>query len=119
LAHGDSFKWAASGGMDNTLKIWDLTSGMCRATCMHGGGVGSLKWHPTLPLIGTAALDNIIRLWDGRSGLCIREFTGHTSMVTRMDLMVVNQADGSQEETMVSVSDDNTAKVFRFNTNGL
>ncbi len=31
----DDFKWVASGGMDKTLKIWDISSGSCRCVCMY------------------------------------------------------------------------------------
>jgi hypothetical protein len=27
------YRWVASGGMDKTLKIWDLTNGYCRSIC--------------------------------------------------------------------------------------
>lgn len=29
----DDIKWLASGGMDKTLKIWDIASGACRCVC--------------------------------------------------------------------------------------
>jgi len=108
-------RWCASGGMDKTLKIWDMTSGDCRAVCTHPGGVVALRWHSALPLVGTAALDNVLRLWDARSGLCLRTFTGHTGMVTNLDMHCVNE----QADTFVSVSDDHTVKVFHFNSKEL
>jgi WD40 repeat protein len=111
-----TLKWCASGGMDRTLKIWDMTTGECRAMCVHKGGVVALRWHSTLPLIGTAALDNVLRLWDARAGGCLREFTGHTNMVTSLDMLSVHlAATADAQDVMVSVSDDSTAKVFHFN----
>jgi WD40 repeat protein len=62
------FRWAASGGLDKTMKIWDLVSGSCRSLCQHQSSVVSLKWHARLPVVATAALDCIIRLWDARAG---------------------------------------------------
>ena len=61
-------KWVASGGMDKTLKIWEATTGVCRAVCDHGDSVVALKWHIKLPVVFTAALDQVIRIWDARTG---------------------------------------------------
>ena len=114
--------WAASGGMDKTLKIWDLTSGSCRCTCLHEGSVVSLKWHTSLPMVCTAALDNIIRLWDARAGTVLTTFTGHTDLVTDVVFSPAKYstlASGEQAvsaetvlDCIVSVSDDRTSRVF-------
>jgi hypothetical protein len=116
-----AIKWCASGGMDKTLKVWDMTNGGCRAVCVHQGGVVALRWHAELPLIGTAALDNIMRLWDARAGTCLREFSGHTSMVTSLDMLSVRGEGDDQavQDVLVSVSDDCTAKVFHYSGNDL
>ena len=67
LSSGD-FRWAASGGLDRMLKIWDIVSGSCRSVCPHGDSVVSIVWHSVLPTVVTAALDNVVRVWDARSG---------------------------------------------------
>jgi WD40 repeat protein len=67
FANGD-LRWAASGGMDNTLKVWDIVTGSCRSVCAHGGSVVALRWHSSLPVISTAALDYVLRVWDARGG---------------------------------------------------
>lgn len=67
LSSGD-FRWAASGGLDRMLKIWDIVSGSCRSVCPHGDSVVSIVWHSVLPSVVTAALDNVVRVWDARSG---------------------------------------------------
>ena len=118
IAHS-SIKWCASGGMDRTLKVWDMTSGGCRAVCQHKGGVVALKWHATLPIIGSAALDNVLRLWDARSGACLCAFTGHRRMVVNLDMSIVATEDGGSQDALVSVSDDHTAKVFHFDAKAL
>lgn len=111
--------WVASGGLDHTLKVWDMTTGTCRCVCKHGGSVVSLKWHSMLPIISTAALDNVVRLWDARTGLQLSELTGHTDIVTNIEMYpLANNSDSTTDtDFIVSVSDDNTAKVFHFNAN--
>ncbi|WP_407803814.1 hypothetical protein, partial [Staphylococcus aureus] len=39
-----SFPWAATGGMDNKLIIWDLQHSLPRSICDHEDGVTCLTW---------------------------------------------------------------------------
>ncbi len=114
------FNWAASGGMDSTMKIWDFSTGACRCSCVHEGSVVALKWHPSLPAVITCSLDNKIRVWDARSGTCVLELTGHENLVTNLDF--ISGAPNDNDDTndiIVSVSDDGTARVFLLNTSKL
>jgi len=122
----------ASGGMDRSLKIWGIVTGALRHSCRHGGGVVALKWHVEVPLVATAALDKLIRLWDARSGVCVKEFTGHTNLVTQFSMSRLvepsmpigpgadagnggNSALVADTDVIASVSDDGTVRVFHFN----
>ncbi len=104
----EQFKWIATGGMDKNLKVWDISSGTCRITCPHDGGVVSIKWHPRLPVVCTGAIDCAVRAWDARNGQCIRLLTGHSNMVTSVDI----KADENEGFVIISVSDDHTSKLF-------
>lgn len=132
FANGDTFKYAASGGLDKTLKVWDILTGSLRSTCVHGGSVVALKWHSMgvtgggLPAVCTAALDNAVRLWDGRNGALLMLLTGHTDLVTSIDMAPYIAADNDSNldgdnstDVIVSVSDDKTARVFMINMNAL
>ena len=110
--------WVATGGADRMLRIWDIANGNCRITCLHGGSVVSLRWHPRVPVICTGALDRLVRLWDGRSGQLMQQFSGHMDMVTSIDFKQVSNlapdgtVQGPPTEVVASVSDDNTCKIF-------
>ena len=108
----ETYKWFATGGMDKLMKVWDLSSGSCRVSCVHEGGVVALKWHDRLPYICTSSLDGLVRIWDARNGNCHYTLSGHLKFVTNLDILCI---DDDNKETMLigSVSDDNTAKVFR------
>lgn len=114
---GEDYKWAASGGMDKYLKVWELTSGLCRCKCFHGDSVVALQWIGSYPVIATAALDMVLRIWDARNGSLLHSLTGHTNLIT--DLFVAPLNSTFREEnhltethSVVTVSDDTTAKVF-------
>ena len=118
LSHGQ-WKFAASGGLDKTMKIWDITTGSCRCICEHEDSVVALKWHANLPVVVTACLDRVIRIWDARSGSCVKEMAGHRDIITNLDFRqqpVLSKKDKEEVTTfgdvIVSVSDDGTAKVF-------
>lgn len=114
IARG-SLRWLASGGMDKTLKIWDTTNGTCRSVCMHPAGVVALKWHALLPVVCTGCLDNSVRLWDARNGTMLAQLTGHRDQVTFLDMVSVTGA----LDTIISVSDDGTARIFEVSTASL
>lgn len=133
----DQFKFVASGGMDKTLKIWDIMNGSLRCTCTHGASVVSLKWHSRLPIVCSAALDSAVRVWDARSGAMLALITGHLDMVTSIEMnplpssatlhsssvdsksVFLENAPGNATDAIVTASDDGTSKVFLINMVGL
>lgn len=100
---------AATGTLQGTLSIWDMPTQIARSTCQHEAGVVRLKWDPSAPLVYTACLDGVVRLWDGRTGQSVNQWSGHSDSILDIDL----SRDG---ETMVTVSDDKTARVFSLHT---
>ncbi|KAL8449489.1 hypothetical protein Emed_003140 [Eimeria media] len=58
----------ASGSADETVKVWDLSTGSCLATYKHHDNkVQAVLWHPTeTSLLVTASYDKTVRLLDVR-----------------------------------------------------
>nr|XP_016470700.1 PREDICTED: angio-associated migratory cell protein-like isoform X2 [Nicotiana tabacum] len=100
-----SAPWAATGGMDNKLIIWDLQQSLPRSTCEHEGGVACLLWLGQHRYVATGCVDGKVRIWDSRSGECVRTFSGHADAIQSL-------AASSNGEYLVSVSIDGTARVF-------
>ncbi|XP_042432413.1 uncharacterized WD repeat-containing protein alr3466-like isoform X2 [Zingiber officinale] len=97
--------WATTGGMDLKLIIWDLQSSSVRCTCDHEEGVTSLTWLGTSQYVASGCVDGKVRIWDSLSGGCVRTFSGHADTIQSLAI----SADGN---SLVSVSDDGTARVF-------
>eukprot|EP00262_Sarcandra_glabra_P010268 TRINITY_DN2531_c0_g1_i4.p1 TRINITY_DN2531_c0_g1~~TRINITY_DN2531_c0_g1_i4.p1 ORF type:complete len:407 (+),score=61.36 TRINITY_DN2531_c0_g1_i4:153-1373(+) len=105
VGHSLSFPWAATGGMDQKLIIWDLRHSSPRCTCDHEEGVTCLLWLGASQYIATGCVDGRVRIWDSLSGNCIRTFSGHVDAIQSLAI-------SASGEFLVSVSLDQTARVF-------
>ncbi|KAF9670674.1 hypothetical protein SADUNF_Sadunf13G0093300 [Salix dunnii] len=68
-----SSPWAATGGLDQKLIIWDLQHSLPRASCEHKDGVTCLAWLGASRFVATGCVDGKVRLWDSLSGDCTVE----------------------------------------------
>jgi WD40 repeat protein len=111
---------ALSASSDNTLKLWDITTGACLCTLEgHSKAVNHLEGHSTLVnhMVvvpdGQRALsatgDRTLKLWDLTTGDCLRTFTGHSKRVESVALL----PDGQRA---LSASDDKTLKLWDLET---
>ena len=113
IAFSPDGKTFVSGSADNTLKLWDVSTGKeIRTFRGHSGDVTSVAFSPDGKIIisGSGGLfDNTLKLWDVSTGKEIRTFRGHSGGVTS----VAFSPDG---KTFVSGSDDNTLKLWDVST---
>ncbi|KAF9139015.1 hypothetical protein BG015_002191 [Linnemannia schmuckeri] len=93
-----------TGGLDNTLKIWDADLGECLNTLFgHVEGVWSLAFDKLRIVSGS--LDRTIKVWDTESGRCLYTLTGHDGPVTCV---------GLGDTRIVSGSDDGVVFVWDY-----
>ncbi|KAA0039129.1 angio-associated migratory cell protein isoform X2 [Cucumis melo var. makuwa] len=97
--------WAATGGMDQKLIIWDLRQSTPRSTCEHEDGVTCLTWIGTSRYLATGCVDGRVRIWDSLSGECVKTFSGHSDAIQSLAVC-------ANLEYLVSVALDNTARIF-------
>jgi DNA-directed RNA polymerase subunit RPC12/RpoP len=82
LAVSPDGKWAVSGSMDKTVKIWGLNTGQCRTTLEgHTASVTSVAITPDGKRILTGSSDRSVRAWDAGSGQEVAKLEGHTKGV--------------------------------------
>jgi WD40 repeat protein len=108
VAYSPDGSHIVSGSEDNTIRVWNPTTGQCIAGPFQGhtSWVSSVAYSPDGSHIVSGSWDNTIRVWNPTTGQCIAgPFQGHTHWVTS----VAYSPDGSH---IVSGSWDNTIRVW-------
>jgi WD40 repeat protein len=99
-------KTLASTGADETVRLWDTSSGQELHT-LHGhqGPVTSVSWSPDGKTLASASVDRSVRLWEASSGKLLLTLQGHQGSVTS----VAWSPDG---KTLASASIDRTVRLW-------
>ncbi|KAG1142374.1 hypothetical protein G6F37_011571 [Rhizopus arrhizus] len=93
-----------SGSLDNTVKVWDMTTGNCIRTLFgHVEGVWSLAYD-TLRIV-SGSHDSTVRVWDLANGRCMHALEGHSGPVTAVAL---------SDTKIISASDDGDVKIWDY-----
>jgi WD40 repeat protein len=72
----------ASGSVDQTIKLWEVSSGrLIRSLEGHSGHVYSVAFSPDGKMLASGDLDQTIKLWEVSSGRLIRSLEGHSGPV--------------------------------------
>jgi len=63
----------ASGGHDQTVRLWDVSTGLCLKTLRgHSDWVYSVVFSPDGSLIASGGIDGKINLWNVETGQCLK-----------------------------------------------
>ncbi|KAF9947501.1 hypothetical protein BGZ72_010515 [Mortierella alpina] len=85
-----------SGGLDNTLKVWNAESGECLKTMFgHEDGVWTLAFDKLRIVSG--GLDKTVKVWDTESGECLYTLQGPEGPVTCVGLGDTRIAGGAAD----------------------
>jgi len=103
---GADGQYAVSATQDLTLSLWDIPTGLVRATYTgHRGTIYCAAFGPNDETLLSGSDDSRAILWDTRTAAILRDFQGHTAAVWS----VAMSQDGSLAATG---SQDSTARVW-------
>lgn len=76
----------ASGSRDKSIKIWDVSTGMCLFTLLgHDNWVRGVVFHPGGKFLLSASDDKTLRVWDLRNKRCSKKLDAHQHFCTSID----------------------------------
>jgi eukaryotic-like serine/threonine-protein kinase len=103
----DGKRLASAGGFgDQTVKVWDITSGLEAITLKgHTSDVTSVAFSSDGKRLASASDDQTVKLWDATSGKETLTLKGHTG---RVDIL----AFGADGKRLTSASNDGTVKLW-------
>jgi WD40 repeat protein len=95
----------ASGGLDKTVKIWEVSSGnLLQSMQGHTGAVWGVSWDITGNKLASASLDGTVRIWDSNNGNQVAILQNPAQVWA-----VVWSPDGSKIASAGGNPDDNTS----------
>jgi WD40 repeat protein/tetratricopeptide (TPR) repeat protein len=74
-------KRVASGGLDGTVKLWELDTGKEVWTAKHSDVVRQVRIAPDGRTVLSVSHDKTLRIWEAATGREVRTFMGHSDMV--------------------------------------
>jgi WD40 repeat protein len=96
----------ASASHDQTVKIWDASSGACLHTLKgHSSSVRSVAFSHDSARLASASRDNTVKIWDASSSACLHTLEGHSEYVTSV-------AFSHDSARLASASWDKTVKIW-------
>ena len=95
----------ASASWDNTVRLWDPSTGASRGTLEGHSSVDAVAFSPDGQLLASASGDKTVRLWDPSTGASRGTLEGHSSSVNA----VAFSPDG---QVLASASGDKTVRLW-------
>src|SRR5690348_15304988 len=82
IAWSPDGKLVASGSEDQTVQVWDATTGAHIVTyARHRDGISAVAWSPDGKYIASGALDATTQVWEARTGRALLTYQGQHATV--------------------------------------
>jgi WD40 repeat protein len=86
LAFSPDSRRLVAGGAEYTVKIWDVQTGQEQTLRGHNGDVWATAFSPDPEgrWVASAGEDSTVKVWDSHKGTLVRNFRGHTGLVSSL-----------------------------------
>src|SRR5262245_59504028 len=81
LAFSPDGRTLASGGQDQTIRLWNLATGEARELRGHDGSLTALAYSGDGKWLASAGRDGTVLLWHAATGRLLRRLEGHERSV--------------------------------------
>jgi WD40 repeat protein len=109
LSCGGEGRLGLGGGLDRTIRIWDVKSGKELIQLKgHRRRIYCADYSPDESLVASAGYDRTIRIWDLKKKKEIRKLSGHTSAIRCLKFL-------SDGKDLLSGSEDGTLRLWNVN----
>ena len=98
-------RWIASSSGDDTVRIWNATTGATQHVYRLTQAAFCVAWSPDGQEIAAGSLDHHVYIWNVASGKLLLTYTGHSDAV----FSIAWSPDGTR---IASASADNTVQVW-------
>jgi small GTP-binding protein len=106
LAFDPQGETLASGSGDNTVKLWEVSSGQLLRTLKgHSGTVSRVTFDPSGRTVASASADRTVKRWMVSSGDLLDTLEGHQSSIRAL-------AFDPENRSLATGGDDNTVKLW-------
>lgn len=100
--------FAASGGNNGSVRVWNTTNGMLSRdlkTKGHIAEVNVVKWFPSGKVLCSAGSDLQIKIWSVENSKCVRSYSGHSQGIEGIRMI-------GRGRNFISCSGDGTARLW-------
>lgn len=111
-------RWAVTGGVDGTARVWRLGDRGNAAAVLRGheGAIWGIGFSPDAKMVATGANDKTVRLWEAATGRQLAALRGHTGTVYSVEFTPDGRSvlSGSRDKTvrLWDVATGQTKRVF-------
>ncbi|TAQ83564.1 hypothetical protein B7494_g8112 [Chlorociboria aeruginascens] len=106
VAFSHDSKLLASASLDNTIKIWDVATGILQQTFeRHNNLIKLIAFSHDSKLLASASYDKTIKIWDTATGILQQTLEGHSGLINSI-------AFSHDSKLLASASNDKTIKVW-------